>query len=253
MTTTEWLRAKIGPSPNPTPLERATRSGSAATDFFTDYLRPEMRVLHAYCGDGMSTYSLATYVPMGEVTGIDPDTSNLRRARSRSYVSDAGDVSFERCTLSDLPFGPDEFDAVLVDGAFSTEASPERALDELKRVLAPGGLLGVRHTVPSSRVATGDVPLIERSLRRRDTVQRDLGGNPDVGLKQPALLREAGFVNLRITSSAQQKSDDELLVELAADGFVPVEQDGEHSIETEESPAVFFFETAIETVCWRPF
>ncbi len=251
MTTTEWLRSKIGPAPHPAPPERASRSGNPGADFFTGYLRAEMRVLHAYCGDGSSTISLATFVPMGEVIGIDPDTSRLRRARGRSFVADTGEISFERSSLHDLPFGPDDFDAVLVNEAFSVEASPERALEEVKRVLVPGGLLGVRHTVASSRVLTGDAPLIERSLRRRDTVLRDIGGDPDAGLKQPSLLREAGFVNLRVTSSTEQKSDEDLLIELAVDGFVPMEQDAESGIEMDETPVVHSIVTAVETVCWK--
>lgn len=253
MTTSEWLRSKIGPAPNPAPPERVSRSGNPAADFFTGFLRPDMRVLHAYCGDGKSTFSLATFVPMGDVTGIDRDTSNLRRARARSFVADAGDVSFERSALNDLPFGPAEFDAVFVDGAFLFERSPERALEEVNRVLVSGGLLGVRHTVASSRVSTVEHLLIERALRRRDSVMRDLGGDPDAGLRQPVLLREAGYVNLQMTSSTEQKTDDELLVELAAGGFLPLDRDAETGIEEDESPVSYIFVTAVETVCWKPF
>lgn len=251
MTTSEWLRSKIGPAPHPAPPQRLSRDADPATGFFSAYLRQQMRVAHAYCGDGASTLGLAAFVPMGEVVGIDPDSSKLRRARGRSYVSDAGEISFERTSLHSLPFGPGEFDAVLIDGALATEGPPERALAEAMRVLAPGGLLGVRHTVASSRVMTGDVPLIERALTRRDTVLRDLGGDPDMGLKQPALLREAGYVNLRITSVTEQKSDDELLAELYAGGFGPLVADSE-SEDDDGGPVVFCFTTAVETVCWKP-
>lgn len=252
MTTTEWLRSRIGPAPLPAPPERVSRSTDSRTGFFTAYLRHDMRVLHAYCRDGKSTLSLATFVPMGEVTGVDPHSSNLRRARDRTFVADAGGISFERCTLQDLPFGPEEFDAALIDAALSTEGSPERALEEVKRVLAPGGLLGVRHTVASSRVLTSEVPLIERALRRRDSVAVDLGGDPDAGLKQPSMLRDAGFVNLRVTSSTEQKSDEELLAELSVEGFVPGLEMVEPEQAEDEQPVVLSFMTVVETVCWKP-
>ncbi len=209
-----------------------------------------MRVLHADCGDGESTRSLTTFVPMGEVIGIDPDSSRLRLARSSSYVADAGEVSFERGSLNGLPYATSEFDAVLVDSALATGGSPERALEEAKRVLAPGGLLGVRHTVASSRIITGKVPLLERALTRRDSVLRDLGGDPDIGLRQPSLLRDAGFVNMRVSSSTEQKSDEELLTELTAGGFVP--HVAEADLPDEDAGVEFSFVTVIETVCWKP-
>ncbi len=255
MTTSEWLRSKIGPSPNPVPAERLSRSVDPRGEFLYGYLRPDMHVLHANCGDGGATLGLASFLPLGEVVGVDPDSSKLRRARSRSYVPDGGEISFERCSVNSLPFGPEQFDAVLLDGALATDESPERALEEVKRVLAPGGLLGARHTVASSRVMTGDVPLVERALTRRDTVLRDLGGDPDMGLRQMSLLREAGYVNLRVTSGTEQSTDDELLAELTAGGFVPRIDDSEESdpaSDVDEAPVVFSFLTVVETVCWKP-
>lgn len=253
MTTTEWLRSKIGPAPHPAPPERVSRAENHSADFFIRHLRPEMRVLHAYCGDGKATFNLATYVPMGEVTGIDPETANLRRARSLSYVPEGGDVSFERCSLDDLPLGPEDFDAVFIDGAFSVERSPERAIEEVKRVLAPGGLLGVRHTVALTRVMSGEAPEIESALQQRDSMLVDQGGDPDAGLKQVSLLRETGFVNLRVTSSTEQKSDDELLIGLAAAGLMPLDRGVEEELDMDEGPPVHCFVTAIETVGWKPF
>lgn len=252
MTTADWLRSKIGPSPNPAPPEHASKTGHPTSAFFTRYLRPEMRVLHAYCGQGKATLALATFVPLGEVTGIDPHIDNLRSARARRYVQDGGEVSFERAALADLPFGPGEFDAAYVDGPLATEESPERALHEVMRVLIPGGLLGARHTAAASRVLTADHPLIERALQRQDAVMRDLGGDPDAGLKQPELLREAGYVNVRVTSSTEQKSGEALLEELSRDGFVPA---GDMPGPEDEDAALwslFSFVTAVESVCWKP-
>ena len=248
MTTADWLRAKIGPAPQQAPAERASPGEQDHFEFFTKYLRPDMRVLHAYCGDGKSSLVLAAHIGMGEIVGIDPEISNVRAARSRIAGSGGAEFSFERCSMGDLPFAPGEFDAVLIDGPLATDGSPKKALAEAVRVLAPGGLLGARHMVASSRVLTSPSPLIERALKRQETVMRDVGGDPDVGLRQPGLMRIAGLVNVRVTSSTDQKSDDELLGELSRGGFVPLTEPEE----AEDVETVISFVAVVETVGWRP-
>ncbi|MDA0677312.1 MAG: class I SAM-dependent methyltransferase [Chloroflexi bacterium] len=247
MTTADWLRAKIGPAPYPAaPDGKHLQPG--VLRFFTQYLRPDMRVLHAYSGDGAPTLSMSEHVLTGEVVGVDPDMDNVRAARRRSVAPDGAEITFERGALGRLPFGPEEFDAVLLGGSLSSVDSPERALEEVQGVLVPGGLLGVRHTVASSRVFSGKSRLLERSLDRQETILRDLGGDPDVGLRQPNLLRSHGFVNVRVTSSTEQQTEDELLAALSREGFVPAD-DGEG---VDDSGPVISFVTVIESVCWKP-
>lgn len=248
MTTADWLRAKIGPAPQQAPTERASPGEHDHFAFFTKYLRPDMRVLQAYCGDGKSSMALAAHIRMGEIVSIDPEISNVRAARSRIGGSGGAEFSFERCSIDDLPFAPGEFDAVLIDGPLATDGSPEKALAEAVRVLAPGGLLGARHMVASSRVLTTPSPLIERALKRQETVMRDVGGDPEVGLRQPGLMRVAGLVNVRVTSATEQTTDDELLSELTRGGFVPLTEPDE----AEDGEIVISFVTVVETVGWRP-
>lgn len=247
MTTAEWLRAKIGPAPYPSTPD-GKRARPCALQFFTQYLKPDMRVLHAYSRDGVSTMSIAEHVLAGEVVGIDPEMDNVRAARRRSVAPDGSEVSFERGSLGRLPFGPEEFDAVLIDESISSLDSPERALEELQGILVPGGLLGARHTVAASRVFAGKSQLLERALNRKETVMRDLGGDPDVGLRQPVLLRSGGFVNVRVTSSTEQQTDDEMLAVLSREGFVPADDDdGE-----QDGGQVISFITVVDSVCWKP-
>ncbi len=248
MTTSEWLRTKIGPSPSPPEPDRTAGRPDPATAFFTRYLKPEMRLLHAYARSGRSSHALASHVSMGQVTGIDPDRESVRRARELAGPAEGPDVVFERSGIGATPFGSDSFDAVFIDGVFSTEGSPERAFEEVKRVLVPGGLLGVRHTTASSRVLSAEDPLLESGMERRDIAWQDRGGDPDAGLRQIQWLRDAGLVNVRVSSSTQQRLGDQLTAELSAGGFIsdepPADPDDEH-------PPVVVFTTVIQTVCWK--
>lgn len=48
-------------------------------------------------------------------------------------------MDFRRGNVSDMPFGDETFDFVLCRAAFKNFTEPKRALDEMYRVLKPGG------------------------------------------------------------------------------------------------------------------
>jgi hypothetical protein len=85
---------------------------------------------------------------------------------------------------------------------------------------------------------------------------RERGGDPDFGLRQPSLMRDAGFINLRVTTSADQMSADELLAafwpqENAEAAGVSEEQMEDLNEETRGS-GLFSAVIAVETVGWKP-
>lgn len=75
-----------------------------------------------------------------EVHAIEPDVHMRRRARGAAREAglsvDLRDAGAER-----LPYGDDSFDAALAGMVFCTIPDPATALDELARVLRPGGEL----------------------------------------------------------------------------------------------------------------
>ena len=71
-----------------------------------------------------------------EVQGIDPSEAQLSFARARS----AGRmVQFHRGDVSALPFGEDNFDAVVMTLVIFFVADPTKAIAEMARVVRPGG------------------------------------------------------------------------------------------------------------------
>ncbi|WP_254544168.1 class I SAM-dependent methyltransferase [Halomarina pelagica] len=88
-------------------------------------------------GTGFYTDDVAPYV--GTLYAVDVQASMHDYYREKGAPEN---VSFVVADVSDLPFGDGE-----LDGAYSTmtfhEFASEAALDELARVLAPDGLLGV--------------------------------------------------------------------------------------------------------------
>lgn len=257
MTSIDWLRSEIGPAPRVRPYGvQPHDAGSRRHDFFTSYLRPGMKVLHAGCGDGSDTLTIAEHIGQGSVTGVDTNATLIRSARKKVSTQRQDAVTFEATTLTKLRFEDAQFDAVLASGPLERLPEPQKAISEIFRVLRPGGIFGARHGVASSRVANFSLGRIERALEREMADWRERGGDPDFGLRQPSIMREAGFINLRVTTSTDQMNADELLAvfwpqqDLETTGLSE-EQIDELNEETRGS-GLFAAVVAVETVGWKP-
>ena len=99
-------------------------------------------ILDLACGPGDLAYLLATRYPAAEVVGVDLSAAMLRKAeanRSRVPAEVARRISFEEGDMTQLLYSDDRFD--LVSGGYALRNSPdlERTIDEIGRILKPGG------------------------------------------------------------------------------------------------------------------
>jgi demethylmenaquinone methyltransferase / 2-methoxy-6-polyprenyl-1,4-benzoquinol methylase len=94
------------------------------------------RVLDACCGTG--DLALADERAGGRVVGLDFSERMLERARRKS-----ASVEWVRGDLLELPFEDASFNAATVGFGVRNVADLERSLRELRRVLRPGGRLGI--------------------------------------------------------------------------------------------------------------
>jgi ubiquinone/menaquinone biosynthesis C-methylase UbiE len=120
------------------------RTAGVAAAFFLPYLRPGMRLLDRGCGPGTITLGLAGAVAPGEVVGIDPLANRLDLARAAAASQGIENVRFEQGDMHALPFDDGTFDAAFVHAVMEHIAEPVAALAEVRRVLKPGGVIGVR-------------------------------------------------------------------------------------------------------------
>src|SRR5215470_9719516 len=121
------------------------------------------RVLDVGCGTGRLAHWIAERVgAKGAVTGIDPLEERIHIARSRG-----GTVRFEVGQAEDLgAFEDASFDVVCMSSVFHWVSDKAKALAEVRRVLRPGGRLGVT-TQPHELSKVGTVGLVlERLLAR---------------------------------------------------------------------------------------
>jgi ubiquinone/menaquinone biosynthesis C-methylase UbiE len=104
------------------------------------------RVLEIGVGTGLS---FPHYTEVEELVGVDPSEPMLRRARRRAAEL-ARDVRLVEAPAEALPFEDKSFDTVVSLAVLCTVDDPPRVLQEIRRVLRPGGRLVFLEHVRSS-------------------------------------------------------------------------------------------------------
>ncbi len=181
----------------------AGRTAEVHGAFLLPYLRAGMTLLDCGCGPGTITAGLARATAPGAVTGIDLEESQLDIARDNAAKIGIGNVTFERGDVYDLPFQDDGFDAVFSHAMLEHMHDPVSVLKEMRRVLKPGGLVGIRSIdLGATLIAPHDAVLTEAHDTWR-RFRRHCGGDPFMGRRLRALLRQAGFARTVGTGSSE--------------------------------------------------
>ncbi|HEY3059279.1 MAG TPA: class I SAM-dependent methyltransferase [Chloroflexota bacterium] len=99
-------------------------------------VRPGTRLLDVGCGPGLAAQIAAQRG--AHVAGLDAAEASLAIARERTPGGD-----FRRGDLQALPWADRSFDVVTGFNAFQFADDPQRAVQEARRVLSPGGRLAI--------------------------------------------------------------------------------------------------------------
>jgi demethylmenaquinone methyltransferase/2-methoxy-6-polyprenyl-1,4-benzoquinol methylase len=104
---------------------------------------PNARVLDLCCGTGDLAFALRKEAPAGaQIIGSDFVPEMLLRARTKAAAAGVG-VEFVEADALHLPFADASFDLVTCAFGFRNLANYERGLQEILRVLKPGGATGI--------------------------------------------------------------------------------------------------------------
>ena len=148
-------------------------------------IRPGHRVLDLGCGTATLTVLIKRLHPGAEVVGLDGDQEILEIARAK--VARAGlDIALEQGMAFALPYPVSSFDRVLSSMVFHhlTRENKARTLQEVFRVLRPGGEL---HVVDFGRPHNALTGLISLVMRRLEETSDNIKG------LLPEMMRRAGF------------------------------------------------------------
>ncbi len=176
-----------------------SRNAKIYADFFYPLLAADDQVLDCGCGHGSITVGLAQFVPDGSIVGIDSDADKFQLAISHLRQYNLDNIKFYGASILRLPFASETFSACLCHSSLETLGEPIQALQELKRVLKLGGLIGVASVEYEGVILAGSQePLLRNFYAVREKLWRLEGvAEPRLGKHLRALLHAAGFGEVR--------------------------------------------------------
>jgi ubiquinone/menaquinone biosynthesis C-methylase UbiE len=186
-----------------TDLQRSmvARSALKQAAFFVPHLRQGMHVLDCGSGPGSVTVDLAFLVAPGQVVGIDIGESEVERARGLASERGAANVRFETGNVYNLPFADDTFDAVFSNALFDHLSKPLDALSEMRRVLKPGGVVGIRAADADCYLSYPHNPAMQKYGDWTSRRKAEQGINRRIGKQLRAMLQEVGFTRVEASAS----------------------------------------------------
>ncbi|MDI9433862.1 MAG: methyltransferase domain-containing protein [Planctomycetota bacterium] len=156
-------------------------------------------VLEAGCGVGAQTVTLARNSPDAQITSIDISEHSIAQAQAAVAAAGLTNVTFRQGDIFDLPFAPESFDHVFVCFVLEHLAEPVRALAELKKLLKVGGSMTAIEGDHGSTYFHPESAKAHAAIRCQVELQRQAGGNANIGRQLFPLLTEAGFDAVRVS------------------------------------------------------
>jgi arsenite methyltransferase len=100
---------------------------------------PDTHVLELGCGPGFYACRLSQEYPQIHTTGVDLSRRLIERAKSRAARRSLQNCTFAHGDAHALPDADSSIDAIVVSRLFLIVFDPEAVLNEIFRVLRPGG------------------------------------------------------------------------------------------------------------------
>ncbi len=176
------------------------RSAENSAGYLLSHLHPGLDVLDVGCGPGSITCDLARTVAPGHVIGIDASAAVIAEAAAAG--AGLPSLDFEVGDLFDLGFEDGSFDVVHAHQVLQHVGDPVAAMQEMRRVCRPGGIVAVRDVdYPATRFFPDDTEL-ERAIAAYGTLTQVNGAHWDAGRRLLHWALGIGFSSVVPSASA---------------------------------------------------
>ncbi|MEV5704163.1 methyltransferase domain-containing protein [Actinoallomurus sp. NPDC052274] len=198
----------------------AARTAATHAGFFLPHLASGMTLLDLGCGPGTITTDLAAAVAPGHVLGLDRQAAQLLSARALARRKGLTNIEFQEGSCYDIPLDHRSVDRVFSHALMEHLAHPARALAEIRRVLRPGGRVGLCSPDWGGFLLS---PPADDAISAYTRLQQANGGDPFCGRKLGQYLLDAGFEQCHLNAHYERYADpsriaDYLAVQLDAAG-----------------------------------
>jgi SAM-dependent methyltransferase len=158
------------------------------------HLRPGMCLVDFGCGAGSLTCGFARLIAPGEALGFDMSEDAIARARGLAQQTDLTNVRFSVADISQLDLPPENLDVAHFSNVLRYLPEPERALHLAFRSLKSGAIVAASEGYGAANWYAGpNAESMTLSNRVIQDAHKAHGGDPNIGRRLPALLRQAGF------------------------------------------------------------
>ncbi|HBL76062.1 MAG: methyltransferase type 11 [Bacteroidetes bacterium GWF2_42_66] len=156
-------------------------------------------VLEAGCGVGAQTKIIATKNLRTNFISVDISEESVNQARASIGEMGIKNVEFRQADIFNLPFKAELFDSVIVCFVLEHLHDPAKALIELKRVLKKGGSIMVIEGDHGSTFFYPDSKYAHLAIDCQVQLQKQNGGNSNIGRELYPLLKSAGFSDVIVS------------------------------------------------------
>ena len=157
-------------------------------------IRETDTVLEAGSGLGLLAAEAAQQLPRGAMVGIEYAPEQLAR-----ILVHPPNLRFLRGDAHHLPFPENRFDVVYCRYVLEHVRDPLRVLQEMRRVLKPGGRALAQENDILMVACDPDCPAFEVVWKQFAVLQARLGGDARIGKRLFGLFHQAGFREIELS------------------------------------------------------
>ena len=154
-------------------------------------IEPGDRILDIGCHVGDPALFLYKQYPyVKEIVGVDKDKKKIEYAKDRFNENENTPINFITGDALDLPFGDNSFEKVICAETIEWIELSSKAIEEIYRVLKPGGIALIIHTDFDTQVFNTNNLKRTRNIIHEFT---DMGPNGIIGRELRELCIKGGF------------------------------------------------------------
>ena len=176
-------------------------------------IAPGMRCLDLGCGGGDVTFELAILVgKKGHVVSLELDKSIVKLTQEDSQQLGLTNVELKVADALSLD-AENEYDLVYTRFLLTHLSHPEAVIEKMKTAVKPGSLIAVEDIEFAGHFCYPKSSAFDEYIRLYQQVVQNKGGDSEIGLKLPGMLKKAGLkeVNFNLVQPTFMEGEGKLV------------------------------------------